>query len=268
MSLGIVVLSPSGIVLAADSRVTLNATNNLTGETLTVNYDNATKLLRFNEPNKYVGAVTWGQAIIPGENRTAESYVPEFEASLKAGKRYPIQEFAKALSDFFVDQWKTAAVGYTGPEMIFQVAGYDDKVAYGHAFQFTVPQNPTPVEHVPMGTFSISWGGQTDMVDRMIRGFGQTLPGKITTALGLDPAQQATLDAVLTAEQWQFPIHLMPLQDCVSLVLSVMRGTVAMQQLAVTLRGVGGPIDLVTITRTVGLKPIQLKEVYGDDRDR
>ena len=100
------------------------------------------------------------------------------------------------------------------------------------------------------------------------RGFGQTLPGKIATALGLDPTQQAALDAVLTAEQWQFPIHLMPLQDCVSLVLSVMRGTVAMQQLAVTLRGVGGPIDLVTITRTDGLQAIQFKEVYGDDRER
>jgi hypothetical protein len=60
----------------------------------------------------------------------------------------------------------------------------------------------------------------------------------------------------------------MPLQDCVSLVLSVMRGTVAMQQLAVTLRGVGGPIDLVTITRTDGLQAIQFKEVYGDVRDR
>jgi hypothetical protein len=50
----------------------------------------------------------------------------------------------------------------------------------------------------------------------------------------------------------------------VSLVLSVMRATVSMQQLAVTLRGVGGPIDLVTITRTLGLKAIQFKEVYGD----
>ena len=185
--------------------------------------------------------------------------MPEFEASLKAGKRYPIEEFAKALSDFFVDQWKTAAVDYNGPEMIFQVAGYDDKAAYGHAFQFTVPQNPTPVEHVPMGTFSISWGGQTDMVDRMIRGFGQTLPGKIASALGLDPAQQAALDAVLAAEQWQFPIHLMPLQDCVALCSVSCVGTVAMQQLAVTLRGVGGPTDPRHHHADGWVKPIQFR---------
>lgn len=69
--------------------------------------------------NNFVGAVTWGQAIIPGENRTAESYVPEFEASLKAAKCYPIQEFARALSDFFVDQWKTAS---TSPEAVRLVA--------------------------------------------------------------------------------------------------------------------------------------------------
>lgn len=264
MSLGIVIVSPSGIVLAADSRLTLESLNKLTGEKLTVNYDNATKLLRFNEPNNFVGAITYGQAVIPGENRTAESYLPEFEASLKSKKRLPIEDFAQALSDFFVDQWKSVPANYTGDPMVFQVAGYDEKAAYGRGFEFSVPSKPAPNERVPAGQFGIVWGGQTDIVDRMIKGYGLKLPGKIASTLKLNATQKSQLATLLTAEEWQFPIHVMALQDCVRLVLAVMRSTVTMQQLAVTKRGVGGPVDLVTVTRTEGIRAVQFKEVFGE----
>jgi hypothetical protein len=266
VSLGIVVLSPSGIVLAADSRLSLDATLP-GGQTLSVTYDNATKLLRFNEPNNYVGAITYGQAVIPTESRTAESYLPEFEASLKSKTRLSIDEFAQALSDFYADQWKPAVTaGYSGPDMVFQLAGYDDKAAYGRSFQFELPSKPKPIEEIPAGAFGIRWGGQTDMVDRMIKGYGLRLPAKVVSTLKLNHTQKSQLEKLLQREEWALPVHVMALQDCVSLVLALMRSTVTMQQLAITQRGVGGPVDLITITRTEGRKEIQFKEVYGEDR--
>ena len=72
---------PEGLVLAAESRVTLTA--QVTGQTpLHVNYDNATKLLSFSVPNTHLGAVTYGQGAIGF--RTAASFLPEFEAGLIA----------------------------------------------------------------------------------------------------------------------------------------------------------------------------------------
>ena len=63
MSLGIAFKGPEGIVLAADSRVTLLTPSpqmlNLPPMLLPSTYDNATKLLRISE-QKYIGAVTYG----------------------------------------------------------------------------------------------------------------------------------------------------------------------------------------------------------------
>jgi hypothetical protein len=46
MSLGIVVIAPEGMVLAAESRVTLSAQIN--DQNIQANFDNATKLLSFS----------------------------------------------------------------------------------------------------------------------------------------------------------------------------------------------------------------------------
>lgn len=78
MSLGIAFKGPEGIVLAADSRVTLNMEVPQGTEKLIIpaTFDNATKLLRFQNHN-YVGAVTYGAgAIGTKEPRTAHSFLP------------------------------------------------------------------------------------------------------------------------------------------------------------------------------------------------
>ena len=59
MSLAIVMKGPEGIVLAADSRVTLGAQNATTKESFSVTYDNATKMLTV-KTQKHIGMVTYG----------------------------------------------------------------------------------------------------------------------------------------------------------------------------------------------------------------
>lgn len=87
MSLGIAFKGPEGIVLAADSRVTLMAQMQQPNVTapmlLPATYDNATKLLRVKSQD-YVGAVTYGVgAIGQAAPRTVHSYIPEFEQELR-----------------------------------------------------------------------------------------------------------------------------------------------------------------------------------------
>jgi len=51
------------------------------------------------------------------------------------------------------------------------------------------------------------------------------------------------------------------LQDCVNLATFLIRSTMAAQNLAVGVRGVGGPIDVATITREDGVSWLQRKEL-------
>jgi hypothetical protein len=174
--LGIVIKGPEGIVLAAESRVTLTA-QTATGP-LHVNFDNATKVLAFRKPNTAVGAVTWGQASIG--IRTAHSFIPEFEAAL-AENRLSVPEFAQRLSDFFVAQWNTVMPSpYVGPDMVFVVGGFDEGQPYGRIFDSYVPSRPAIVEQQPAGS-GLVWGGQREMVDRLIQGYDASLPEIVRT---------------------------------------------------------------------------------------
>ena len=60
------------------------------------------------------------------------------------------------------------------------------------------------------------------------------------------------------------PYDLLPLQDCVDLAIFLIRTTITAQNLAIGVRGVGGVIEVATVTRAGGLKSIQRKEIHGE----
>jgi hypothetical protein len=128
VSLAVAFKASEGIVLAADSRVTLTVGLKLPGNPnnwlVPATYDNATKLLTVSG-QKYVAASTYGAGAIGlQEPRTAHSLLPEFEANLDPN-RLSVEDFAKKLSDFFADQWKAKMpVGATADDMCFTVAAY------------------------------------------------------------------------------------------------------------------------------------------------
>lgn len=263
MSLGIVIKGPEGLVLAAESRVTLG-TKMDTGETAFSTFDNATKILTFTEPHQYIGVVTWGQASIG--LRTASSFVPEIQVP---DKRLPVDNFARKLSDFFAKQWNAEYHGkqYAGPNMIFIVAGFDEGDPYGRVFQFEIPGIPNPFEqHATQNGnvgFGLTWGGQREFVDRLMQGYDPKLLDLTRGSLGLDDQQMAKLKQDLLPLHMQVPISFMALQDYINLALFFIRTTINGQDLTVGLRGVGGPIDVAVITRKDGLKFVQRKQLTG-----
>jgi hypothetical protein len=101
MTLAIAIKGTEGIVLAVDSRVTLQLITTQGGNNIVMpaTYDNATKLLKPSNQT-YVGAITYGAAVFsPTEPRTANSYLPEFEAVL-GETRLTVREFAVRLGQF------------------------------------------------------------------------------------------------------------------------------------------------------------------------
>jgi hypothetical protein len=261
MSLGIVIKGPEGLVLAAESRVTLTATQ--AGDaSLHVNYDNATKLLSFSKPNASIGAVTYGQAAIG--LRTAHSFAPEFEGGLPHD-RLTVLDFASRLSQFFLGQWQaTMPADYAGPNMTFVVAGFNPDEPYGRVYSIDIPRNPAPVEQNATPDFGITWGGQRELVDRLVQGYDFRLPDIVASTLQLTPDQQAALLVAFQPLQMALPLPAMPLQDCVDLALFFVRTTISAQRLTVGIRGCGGPIDVATITRREGLRFVQRKEIVGE----
>jgi len=273
MSLGIAFKGAEGIVLAADSRVTLLAQLQLGGNNVMTpaTFDNATKLLSV-QSQSHVAAVTYGVgAIGTTAPRTPASFIPEFDSEIAQQHkgRMTVEEFANALSAFFMRQWTASKMPTTTDDMVFLVAGYDDEnVPYGRIYEIHVPNRPAPIELLGSGQFGAAWGGQRELTDRVLQGFDPQLPMLVQEHLNVPLAdRQAKAGALATflrdkltiAIPWQF----LPLQDCVDLSIFILRTTITLQKWLVGIRGVGGSIDLATITRADGFKPILQKKITG-----
>jgi hypothetical protein len=275
MSLGIAFKGPEGIVLAADSRVTINAERPVSDKQrliLPSTFDNATKLLKVNG-HDYVGAVTYGLgAIGQHEPRTAHSFMPEFEVALsqkktKSTKRLSVEEFSKELSDFFMGQWKERMPKeYQGDPLIFLIGGYDEGAAYGRVFQLNIPYVPVPKEEsAGQGVFGITWGGQNEILHRILSGFDPILMLAVKDKLKLSDEQTQELVHFLRPNfNLPIPYQFLPLQDCVDLSIFLIRTTIELQKWMIGIRGVGGVIDVATITRTEGFQYVQRKTIKGD----
>ena len=271
MSLGIIIKAPEGLVLAAESRITLGVPVNTPQgkQQIHVNFDNANKLLKFNEPYNKYGVVTYGLAALGGV-RTAQSLIPEFETYLQENPAKTVIEFAQRLGEFFDSQWKILMPKDFKPQpgqgMIFNVAGFDDNEPYGTIYQFEVPTNLKPIEqNAKIGDqhqFGITAGGQNEIMARLLLGYDPKLPN-ILIQTGLATADQLNkvLKPALDKLKLQVPFQLMPLQDCVNFAVLLIRTTIDTQSLSIGIRGCGGAIDVAIITKKNPLKFIQEKNI-------
>ncbi len=269
MSLGIAFKGPEGIVLAADSRVTLTAKRQLSPTenlVLPSTFDNATKLLKVNGQN-YVGAVTYGAGTIGlKEPRTAHSFLPEFEIAISSKGRLSVEEFSNELSNFFLERWNEVMPNdYKDEPLIFLVGGYDEHAPYGKVFQVIIPYEPKPKEQsAGQGEFGITWGGQYEILTRILSGFDPTFAATVKNNLNLSEEQTKKLDQLWPAFNLPIPYQFLPLQDCVDLSIFLIKTTIELQKWMLGIRGVGGAIDVATITRIEGFTSIQRKEIKGD----
>jgi hypothetical protein len=278
MSLAVVFKGPEGLVLAADSRVTLTAVSQAgeipglpggAAQILPTYFDNATKLLGLaNHPN--VGIVTYGQgAISQPQPRTAHGFIPEFERHLeqhlakqKTKKPLAVKTAAAELGRFFSQQWKKAGMPNDAEPMVFLVAGFDDGEAYGKVFEVSVPDAPKPIEQSP-GGFGLSWGGQTYLAERLLGGVAPMAVELARDELNLSDQQVDALSARWASRLGlSIPYGLLPLQDCIDLATFLVEMTATVMTWTIGIRGVGGEIDVAAITRTEHFQPVQTKAIH------
>lgn len=260
MSLGFIAKCPEGLVLAAESRVTITA--NTPYGIVHNNFDNAKKLLAFSGVHKFIGVITYGLGSL--SFRTAQSFMPEFESTLP-GERVSVMDFADRMANFFMEQWNNEKLPdpstYKGAPMVFLVAGFNDGDAYGIICEFNIPFEPHAKLVKDVKAFGVNWGGQKEIVDRIIQGYDARILIEIQKELKFDDKVMMTIQERLIPLQLQIPIQIMALQDCVDLANFVMRTTIKGQELTLGVRGCGGNIDVAVITRTEGISFIKKKEL-------
>lgn len=265
MSLGIILKGPEGLVLAADSRVTLTAEIKAQKLMVPATFDNATKLLRVSGQD-YIGVVTYGLGAIGQKApRTAHSFLPEFEAQMdkEMDERLSVEEFAEKLASFFLSQWQNSMPpSYNGPPMVFLIGGFNEGDAYGRVLEVLIPNRPKAKEW-NKDSFGPVWGGQREFTDRLIQGYDPRLLELIKES-ELADEQEKTLREKLGQLAIPIPYAFLPLQDCVDLSIFLVRTTMNILRWQVGVRGVGGAIDVATITRTKGFQPIQEKRIRGE----
>ena len=258
MSLGIVIKGPEGVVLASDTRVTLSRASGAGQPPTIVNFDNSSKLLTLDGENGRAAAVTQGNSTVGG--RTAHSLLPEFQQDL-GNHAYTVEQYAQELSTFFMDRWGRAGEAHGGIEFI--VGGIDRESAYGDVYRFRVPGRPIPNRLLDPSNFGMSWGGQLEIVNRLVQGFAPGIPSAIGR---LHPEVDADqLESTLRAQnEFVVPYDSLPLQDCVDLAIFLIRTTITAQNLSVGVRGVGGTIEVATITPMEGVQWVQKREIRGE----
>jgi len=271
MSLAIVFKGTEGIVLAADSRVTLTAQlQPQPGQTLLLpsTFDNATKLLKVAGQD-YVGAVCYGLAAIGVRSpRTIHSYLPEFEEYIKnqdITDRIGVEPFCQKLSDFFMSKWNgEMPPTYQGEDIVLLIGGFDIGAPYGRIFEVKIPSSPIPHELLA-SDFGAAWGGQRELTDRLLQGYDPNLPGIVQKILQIDASQTITLEQSLKQQlSINIPYQFLPLQDCVDLSIFLIRATIMIQKWQVGIRGVGGMIDAATITQRDKFNYVQQKRIRGE----
>lgn len=250
MTLTIACATGDGLVLAADSRTTIS----IGGQQRALS-DFTHKVFQVGQ----VGISTYGWAFL--DRRNIAGHMSEFARQLDelAG---PI-EVAARLNNFFGDLIdRHIAAGYDAAppagvdELGFLVIGYEDGI--GAIIEVLLPSRQVSVA---LNTAAIpgpgaAWRGQTDVVQRVIKGASldtlqifATQDGAIMNYLALAPSLQKL--------QYQLHFNYMNLQDAIDFATFLIRTTIDAQRFAYGLAGnaglsawpgVGGPIEVLAIT--------------------
>lgn len=264
MTLALVTKGPEGLILAADSRLTVFPVDERP-DLAPSHFDNATKLFRL-EGQPYIGIVTAGNATL-GEDMPIAGYLPELEDSLATafhGERATVEEVADAVGAFYNERWVAAG----RPELLlksvnFLVAGFNEGELYGRVYEVMVPDTPTTAtDRMKYSEFGIVTIGQDGMAKRFMRGFDERIPEIVADRIpALSRWHAATIRDILDAElPMLIPVGSLPLQDSLDFSMFLIRMTSDIQRWTmVESQGVGGPTDAATITRHEGFRFIARK---------
>lgn len=225
MSLVISVYTREGIVMAADSRLTLTFPRTVAGQSHTVSVTSSDSAKKLFLTTNRIGISTFGVATVNGApiGGVIESFIVE---KLK-GQDLPPKETAEALLAYLT------SIGVSQASS-FHVAGYrtvgttfEQEAVFLDLAAKTITRMNTP------GMQGANWGGEIDVFQRLINEV------MLVGTLGTAPTPIPT---------FAVPFEFFTLQDAIDFAGFAMRATIDTMRFQAREKTVGGPVDILMIT--------------------
>jgi len=226
MSLVVTVYTREGIVMAADSRLTLTYPRNDPGQqphTISVTTSDSAKKL-FLTPN-HIGISTFGTAAIKGA--PIAGVIESFIVEQTKDKNLPPKETADALLAYLT------AMGVS-QSTSFHVAGYrPDGTTFKQEVFFLDLAAKTVKQISVTGQQGANWGGEFDVLQRLLNDVLLTgAPGAAPTPIPF----------------FGVPFEWFTLQDAIDFANFAIRATIDTLRFQAREKTVGGPVDILVIT--------------------
>ncbi len=281
MSVAVLIGVHDGVVLAADSASTLSfatppgvvlppGQQGIVGNV----YDNANKIFNLVK-GQPIGCITYGSGNIG--NASIGTLIKDLRKKLTEKptyekfdcNNYTMESVAKILAKFLGE----VCDGLDGPIKSaitagFLLGGYSKPGDLGESWSVEIIKGvPTqPKELRKPDVPAISWGGQTEALQRMLLGFSPRLfevLGKVTNP-PQDPNTVASQLAPLLNAQLQAPMVFapMPIQDAIDLARFLVYASIMYSRFSPGPNIVGGPIEIAAITKHEQFKWISRKHYY------
>lgn len=277
MTIAVSIKVHDGVVLASDSASTLMKADP-EGRTDVVNvYNGANKIFNLVKglpiAGMTFGAGSIGHASISTLAKDLRKrfcgVVPKFSDWKLDRENYAIGEVASFARRFlfeelyepeFADQANPPALG-------FHVSGYSAGADLSELWAINILNGECPEPICLRGAedSGINWFGEPEAISRLVLGFGSNLPAVLIN-MGVPEDQ---IDAAVGLVQSNLEVPLaespMPIQDAIDLAEFLVNITIMFRRFAHGAPTVGGPIEIVAITKHEGFKWVRRKH-YFDTR--
>jgi hypothetical protein len=280
MSIAVIIGVHDGVVLAADSASTLTITGmplppGSPGFVANV-YDNANKIFNLVK-GLPIGCITFGSGNIG--NASIGTLIKDLRKQLTDTpqdwnfdpKSYEMSGVADILAKFLADECdKLDAASKANINAGFLLGGYSlPKGDLGESWSVEItkgiPQPPKKLRE-PKDA-GVSWGGQGEVLQRIILGFSPQLfdiLSQVTQSPAGKPSEMAAKLGPILMANLQAPMVFapMPIQDAIDLARFLVHAASMFSRFIPGPNVVGGPIEIAVITKHEHFKWISRKHYY------
>lgn len=256
-----------GVVLASDSATTLMNQN---GEVVNV-YDHANKIFNLYK-GLPIGAITYGLGNIG--HASIAILAKDFRVELKKQldpENYSLKDIAEQFGDYINEKYEKIFEKTPKPNrpvLGFVIAGYSSNSDLPEEYQLIYPQQTKPVLIRPPEEVGLTWNGEIEPLTRLILGHGSHLQHTVQRALNLFKGQKEAgefMQRLKMESQVSVISPGMPLQDVIYLAEYLVDTAIKFTKYRPGAQTVGGPIEIVVISKHEGFKWIKRKHYFSPE---
>lgn len=261
MTVAIVLVTPDGVVAAADSRTSVQISEEAPMRVLS---DFTNKVFQVGEN----AIVTYGWAFLL--RRNVAGHMVEFEREFS---QFGVRDLSTHLAQFFGDRFdehisEGLDEAVEDDQIGFIVAGYEDGI--GRAFEVLLPSRTVEEISNSSDRPGVAWRGQSGVIARLIKGVDWEIVPHFAEQDGKASELEDLLPTLQKAE-YGIPIESWNLQDGIDFAVLAIRTTIDVQRLTHgytgapgSWPGVGGPIQIGVVRAATGFQWLQRTELQGE----